>query len=207
MPDATLWLMDDVEANSSGSHVSALQWDEARRAEGQPGRLAEGISGVSPQPDVDLLRPGVCGVGGVYRPRQFRDQHPGRYAVRLPAALGAAVVERDGDPDPVSFGQARHCDRADAAAELPQALLAGDDAGALGRGRDRCHLRPIWPSSWAPRSGSTCCLGRCFTRTAGQPRRRCCWRRWSRRCSCLRSWRSTWPGTCGLSAESSDWWR
>ncbi len=37
--------MDDVEANSSGSHVSALQWDEARRAEGQPGGSRKGFPG------------------------------------------------------------------------------------------------------------------------------------------------------------------
>ncbi len=45
----------------------------------------------------------------------------------------------DGDPDPVPLGQARHCDRAHAAAELPRSLLAAHDDLSLDRGRDLRH--------------------------------------------------------------------
>ncbi len=80
-----------------------------------------------PHRDVDLLRPGLRRLGRVHRPGQLRHQHPGRNAVWLPPALGAAVVEHHGDAHPVPRRQAGHRHRTHPAAELPQALLPAHD--------------------------------------------------------------------------------
>src|SRR6266481_8245415 len=89
---------------------------------------------VPPEPDVDLLRPCVCGVGGLYRSGKLRDQYSGGEPVRVSAAVGTAVVECDGHSDSVSFGEAGDCDRADAAAELQETFFAANDALFVGGG-------------------------------------------------------------------------
>src|SRR3979411_44323 len=93
---------------------------------------------VPPESDVDLLRPCVCGVSGLYRSGQLRDQHSGGEPVRVSSAVGTAVVECDGHSDPESFGEAGDCDRADAAAELQETFFTTDDAVFVGRGGGFC---------------------------------------------------------------------
>src|ERR1700716_3557009 len=87
---------------------------------------------VPPESDVDLLRPCVCGVGGLYRSGQLRDQYSGGEPVRLSVAVGTALVECDGHSDPVSFGKAGDCDRADVAAKLQETFFATDDSVFVG---------------------------------------------------------------------------
>src|SRR5205814_7892334 len=72
---------------------------------------------------VGLLRPGVRGQRGLYRPRQLRYQHRWRHALWIQAALGAAVVERHGHPDSIPFRQAGYRHRTLATAELPRAFF------------------------------------------------------------------------------------
>src|SRR5437773_702221 len=93
---------------------------------------------VPPEPDVDLLRPGVCGVGGLYRSGQLRDQYSGWEPVRVSAAVGTAVVECDGHSDSVSFCEAGDCDRADAVAEQQETFFATNDAVFVGGGGGFC---------------------------------------------------------------------
>src|SRR6266478_2683826 len=98
---------------------------------------------VPPEPNVDLFRPGVCGVGGLYRSGQLRDQYSGGEPVRVSAAVGTAVVECDGHSDPVSFGEAWDCDGADTAAELQETFFATDDAVFVAGGGGFCdRYRP-----------------------------------------------------------------
>src|SRR6185437_8379406 len=83
-----------------------------------------------------VLRTGIRGFRGVYRSGKLCDQYRRWEPVWVSAALGAAVVECDGHSDPVPFGQAWYCHRAYAAAELPEAFFAADDAFSLDSGGD-----------------------------------------------------------------------
>ena len=89
----------------------------------------------APARHADRARAGVRRVRGLRRPRQLRDEHRGRREVRLPAAVGAARREPDGDAHPEPLGEDGHRDRAQPAAAVPRALPAPGDLGALGPGR------------------------------------------------------------------------
>src|SRR5438309_9192374 len=83
---------------------------------------AEVVSRLSPGRGVVLFWTGVCRQHRLYRPRQLCHQYSGGHGVRIRLAVGAAVVERHGDSDPVPLCQVGNCDGTDLAAELPGPL-------------------------------------------------------------------------------------
>ena len=100
-----------------------------------------------------MLGPGVCRVDRLRRSGQLRHQHRRRRPVRLPAAVGRAAGERDGDADPVPLGQGGDRHRPQPARDRARALPPRRSRGACGCRPRSWRCRPTSPSSSAPRSG------------------------------------------------------
>ena len=92
---------------------------------------------------------------------------PGNFATNIAAgarhgyALAWVVVmaNADGDARAVPVGQGRHRHRDGPARAVPGRTSAGRSRAGCGCRPRSSRWRPTWPSSSAPRSGSTCCSG------------------------------------------------
>src|SRR5437588_8334773 len=75
-----------------------------------------------------LLWPRFRSQRGVYRSGKFCDQHPGRLGIWLQLAMGAALVEPDGNPGAVPVREARHRDGPHAAAKLSGSVFTSGES-------------------------------------------------------------------------------